>query len=380
MADIADMLVAQGLQSSANGSDFTGAMQKGAELAQSIQNMQEQRQKLELAKQQHHMEKVNRVMDAFEKGEKFKDTNAKNNYFKHYLPGMIKALQVDDVFNPEIMQFAQGSAEVRNKMLGLRLDVQNKINNGDLRGAEILDYVKSKLTPEELADFDGEALVEQQKFGAMEAFKTTRAETVQASQFDRQRQGQSAAGDVKLSQDVASDFAEYNKGGAASLDANKKLIKQTIDDLKSSKIKTGTLGSFAPTDIGKKIFAKDLVVAGNKAKKAIQASLKQTLGSQFTKEEGERVENRTFDAQLSNEDNIAALQAELDKIEQTQKNAENIFRERGFLGNKPAALSLPKTMVDNAKKLSPADQQELINRLMKKFNASKKDVKEALEL
>ena len=135
---------------------------------------------------------------------------------------------------------------------------------------------------------------------------------------------------IALRKKLGVHAATYNP---ATIDANRKLIQEVIDKLEKGVrrekggLTTGGALSFTPTDVGKKLLVQEQMVASNKAKKAIQASLKATLGAAFTKEEGERVENRTFDLQLDTQANIDALKAELLKIDETRANTEGLFKQ-----------------------------------------------------
>jgi len=373
MATMAEMLVGSVLESSQKAPDISGSLTKGAELASTIQGMQQRREALELQKQEHHMNKVNRVMDAFEKGANFKDKAAQNAYFKNYLPGMIKALKVDDVFGDEIMQFAQGSEEVRNKMLGLRLDVQDKINSGELRGGAILDYVKGKLTPEELATFDGEALLEQQKYATGEAFKTQRAETVQFGQAQRQATQIGSAGEVAAAQGAGKEYADYTAaGGKATLEKNLSRLEDAAKKLESEEVKTGKLSAAVPglrSDVAQDILNPDIAAVRDDVRGAIQATLRQTLGAQFTAQEGEDIFNRAFNPRLSSAENARRIRLEIDGLRKTISNKEAEFKKQGFGVSEGGSA---------AKKPLPKPSPKMIEAYAKKYDLSIEDAKKFL--
>lgn len=399
MATIAEMLVGSTLEAANKAPDISGAMVKGAQLAQAAQNVEAQRAELEMRKQEHYIGKINRVMDAIEKGSGFKDKAAQGMYFKNYLPGMVKALKLEEFFTPETMQFVQGSPEVRDKLLGLRLDMQDKISNGQLRGAAILDYAKSKLNPEELAMLDTDSLIEQQKFAMSEAGKTERAEMVQTGQGQRQRTQIGSAGQTALAQDVAKRYSDYKAGGGrAGMEASLKKLEGAAAALKTGKVKTGGVTTVIPgfkSDTAQSVLNPQMVAVKTDAQAALNTILRSTLGAQFTAQEGERVLNQIWDDRQPPAENARRIKEKIEELRNNARNAESEFQRFGYLqesgiadkGKKAKAtqVSAPaewqsklNSQIDRVTKLAPEEYNKYVNAFANKYNLSVDQVKKAL--
>lgn len=381
MPSIADMLVQSGLESSKQAPDIGGSIQRGVELAQHVESIKQQRAQLELAREQNTLQKVNRVMEAFQAGTKFTDKSAQNAYFKNYLPGMIKALKVEDVFSPEILQFASASSEVRDKILGLQLDVQNKINDGELRGGAILAYVKGKLTPEELAQFDGQALLEQQKFATSEGLKTKRAEMNIKAQEEKQKQQIASTGQVAAAKGIAKEFADYQAaGGKATVEKNLEKLKEAAAKLESGAVKTGKLSAAVPglrSDVAQDVLNPDLAAVRDDVRGAVQATLRQVLGAQFTEKEGEAIFSRAFNPRLSGKENARRIEQEIKGLQATIKNKEAAFGQAGLISPAKDLSSLAGKGAQ-FRQLSPGEQKMALADLAKKHNVSIDEIKKAL--
>jgi hypothetical protein len=338
-------------------------------------------------------------MDAIEKGSGFKDKAAQNMYFKNYLPGMVKALKLNDFFTPETMQFVQGSQEVREKLLGLRLDMQDKIANGELRGAAIFDYAKSKLTPEELAMLDTDSLIEQQKFAMSEAGKTERVSMGQTGQMVRQATQIGSAGQTALAQDVAKKYADYKAGGGrAGMEASLKKLEGAAAALQTGKVTTGGVSTVIPgfkTDAAQSVLNPQMVAVKTDAQAALNTILRATLGAQFTAQEGERVLNQIWDDRQPPKENARRIKEKIDELRSNARNAESEFQRFGYMQEsgiadkgkkaKATAVSAPpewqnklNSQIDRVKKLNPDEYGKYVNAFANKYNLSAEQVKKAL--
>ncbi len=83
----------------------------------------------------------------------------------------------------------------------------------------------------------------------------------------------------------------------------------------------------------------------DRVRSAAQESLRQTLGAQFTANEGEQIMNRAYNPRLSNEENIKRIQsvaAELQQKKQAIEDAAKNYHQTGFATiGQPAAPSAP---------------------------------------
>ncbi len=334
MATLNDMLLGSAIESSKKAPDALKAMQTGAQLAQAASNVQAQRAQMEQQKEQIQVQKADKIMEAIEKGNNFKDKAAQNLYFKNHVPGMVKALKMEEFFNPEIMSYIQQSPDVRNKLVGLRLDIQDKINNGQLKGANILQYAQSKLTPEELPMLDTDSLLEQQKFAASEEGKSYRAQLVQQGQGERQGTQIDSKGKTALAETVAKQYADYiGAGGRASINASLKKLDEAATALETGKVVTGGKSTVIPgfkSDEAQSIINPQLVEMKSQAQSALNSVLRQTLGAQFTEAEGTKILNQVWDDKLAPKVNAKKVRDKIAELRTGVKDKEKLFKEQGF--------------------------------------------------
>lgn len=375
MATIAERLLGIASESiQQNAPDIAGGMTKGIELAQQAEQINMQRQKLEQDKQTLQMTRIDKFVGAIQNAYKFKDPRDRKAYTTTFLPKYRDQLGLTEVFPDETLQFGLGSDE----NYGRTATVVNMVANRQLSHEDAIAIFNdpqrfAEITPTP-PEFIKEApnLAKAVEFARAQKDKFINSKMQADAALGKQVQGQEASGEVELRKRANEDFNEYQKLGRAGIQANLKFLKDAVAAMKSGEIKTGGLKAYVPTDTGKKIFGSDLVAVGNKVKKAIQASLKATLGSQFTKEEGERVENRTFDGQLNTQYNIEAIQAEIDKIENAHKTQTQLFSTYVPAYNQ---YYKAKSFAD----LSPEAQQIAIQRAMQKWQVDEATAKMRLD-
>lgn len=112
----------------------------------------------------------------------------------------------------------------------------------------------------------------------------------------------------------AKDYADYQAGGGkATVEKNIGLLEGAIQELE----KPGELGgkySSALGDTGQDYLSPESSQVRDKIRSAIQASLKQVMGGQFTEKEAIAMFNRAYNPRLSDAENIARTQATLQEI------------------------------------------------------------------
>lgn len=141
------------------------------------------------------------------------------------------------------------------------------------------------------------------------------------------------------------EYADYGAGGgSATIDKNMGLLRGAIDKLEGkggSKVETGGLSGYLP-EWGQDLVASDVANVRDDIRSAIQTSLKQILGGQYTEREGKAIFERAFNPRLSSADNVKKAQAELAALESMagQKDqAIRYFEKNGTLtGFKPMGL------------------------------------------
>lgn len=367
MATLAEMLVGSVAGATQNA---PGQIAQGAQLAQTVEQIKAQRQDLAMKKEALDLTKIDKVVGAIETGLTKVPKKAQMAYFKSIRDNVAGKLGVglsdeffDALTSPDVNQGALGQY-----MVNFRESIRKGMSSGDFTEAK-------SVAPQILEAFGGDV----SKFGefmntAMGSEANALAQSMQLEQKQKEySEAPQREQEIKLRTELSKEAAGYDP---STLDANISSIEQVLKELKEGKVQTKTIGSFAPGDQLKKIFSGKLTEISNKAKKAIQASLKQTLGAQFTKEEGERVESRTFDPQLSVDYNIGALEAELQKIKESRENKENLFRQYKLpFGKGRPQQSLTPQQLESFNKLPDEEKAKAISGYAKKFNISNEEAK-----
>lgn len=335
MATIAEMIAASGLQSSQSAPDLTGNIAKGAELAQTMQNMQVQREQLEQQKQAMQMQKANSITDTMKIAAEAKDPRLKKYLMTKVVPAKVNALGMNEFFTPQTLEMLQVSDEAMKKVLGLQLDLDEKIRSGVMTGAQAYAEAQRILSdPEELALLDTDQLFDAQKFKNSEEGKSARATQVANASLGKQIQGQQTAGEVELAKQTAKAFSEYvNEGGAAVVKTNYKNLTDALGDLESGSIKTGKgfVKWVGGSDFAVDITASEVASARDKIRTAIVGTLRPLLGGAFAEKEGQRILDLSFNPRMKAGENAKRVQAELRKIQQLVINKERQFVRQGFM-------------------------------------------------
>lgn len=110
-------------------------------------------------------------------------------------------------------------------------------------------------------------------------------------------------GQEATDKDFGKDYSEYHaQGGNAGMKKNLQTVEEAVKDIENQDIwdqATGHLPDWARGVVGPTGLAREQNLKG-----AVQGTMKQTLGAQFTEKEGKRVEDRAYDPRLSKEENI----------------------------------------------------------------------------
>lgn len=336
MPTLSEMLV-QGSQESAQqtGNNFLGGVKAGSQLAESINNMQIQRQQIEQKKDELQMHKAIAVTDTLKIAASSKDKNLKNFLLKNVLPSKVKALGMEKFFTPESMQMIQTSDSALAKVLGLQLDLDNKVQRKEITGAEAYQIAQRTLSdPEELAMLDTDKLFEAQKFGNDKEAKFVNAQLVQTGQNVRQATQIASAGKQEIARSTGKEYTDWETaGGKATFNKNLNKLENAAKILESGQLKTGKISAALPllgTDKAQDVLNPEIAKIRDDVRGAIQASLRQTLGAQFTEQEGEAIFNRSFNPRLSADENARRIRAEINGLKEMAVNKENSFESQGF--------------------------------------------------
>lgn len=317
---IAEMLVGSALQSSQQDPQ----LEQIAGIASNIANIKAQRQQVELKKQEIQMQKANSVTDTIKIAAEAKDPKLKNFLLKNVMPSKIKALGMEEFFTPQTMEMIQTSDDIQRKVLGLQLDLDQKVRSGEMTGAEAYKTAQSLLSdPEQLALLDTDQIFEAQKFAASEEGKSYRAKQLAGFRVG-------AAGETEVSKSLGKRYADYTAaGGRANIEKNFKRLEGVLKDLKSGNLETGTIPGIVLSD------PKKLAAVSPRLKAAMDAvqstvQLKRALDSQFSQAEAAAVMARAFDPALPTEENIKKLETEIETLQNDVSSAEDEFKAQGF--------------------------------------------------
>lgn len=154
----------------------------------------------------------------------------------------------------------------------------------------------------------------------------------------------------KLNDETAKDYADFSEeGGNLMMEKNIRSLRQVIAELNGSD-KTGRPIDFFGETLRK---AYDHMTDGNSVAMQqqidliTQANLKATLGAQFTENEAKMFLQRSYDPQLSPEQNAKKLRSELEslitraqsRLARFQYFEDNNYNMAGFMTNNPGAFS-----------------------------------------
>lgn len=150
MPSFAELMFQQASDSAKQGiGDIAGASasgtKMGAEIAQHIEQAQQQRQELELKKQDLELAKVQHYVNAVQVGANMPEGPARNDYLKNRLPSLSGALGIDKMIPPQSQSFLQKDPNIAAAL-------QEKVKNQELDPAAAISIAAD---PDQLAKFAG---------------------------------------------------------------------------------------------------------------------------------------------------------------------------------------------------------------------------------
>jgi HEPN domain-containing protein len=118
------------------------------------------------------------------------------------------------------------------------------------------------------------------------------------------------------------EYTDWNAGGGFSaVDSQLKLLEGQVPRLENSDTISGGIVGRLP-DFVRQAINEDSISTQQNVEKSIQATLRQTLGAQYTAQEGENLLRRTYDPRLSEEENAARIRATVEEL-RARANAKN---------------------------------------------------------
>jgi len=328
MANIAEMLVAQGLQSSQNVPDASAGFAKGAELAGHIEKVRQQRAALEQQKEESRLAKMKDMSDSIGK---MKDLSPKaRTGYKQYLISKAQSYGVDDVFSPDRIELIGTDEDSIGKFQTLVDDVAaGRTTMSDATSIIKDDASFHSIQPDSMAKISEAGLVATKN---REAMKRTIAAGELA--MGRQLQGQAAAPGVKLRTDAAADYADFeSSGGKNKFEAGISALEGVAKGLESGKVSTRNFSNFIPylgTNTSFQAAVNPTKEAfKNDAQAILEETLKVTLGAQFTEGEGKRRLDRIWDDKQPTDENARRVRNLIDTMKHDYKERIKFFKKAG---------------------------------------------------
>lgn len=402
MASLAETLIG-GFQEHVKAPDLYQSYNDAADLALKKEAIDQQQQQIEQHKQDLQNKKLDKFATSIQQASKL-DSSTRKMYTKNVLPKLRDALGLTDMFPDESFNFMVGSDQNLARSATLISDVKR----GKISQAEAVTIAQDpekfvKLYPQFIGDQNAGPIDISSDF----VNNLGKAETVHV-QAEAQAQKQAAqqqfthgeneakagrVGQQELDKKFAKDFADYQaSGGRATAEKSIGLLQDAINDLaKPGEQASKTIAGFAG-DKALDVIDPKLAATRDKIRSAIQSTLKQVLGAQFTSQEGEAIFSRAFNPRLSDAENIRRATVELNALKQmvhAKDAAGSYFDEhqtlKGFNGAisqspttqtaKPAPTDLyPTLKLDSYQKLSPAAK----GLLQKKTGMSDAEIKSHL--
>jgi hypothetical protein len=179
--------------------------------------------------------------------------------------------------------------------------------------------------------------------------------------------GEGSKGWQKIDEKFADTFLEWRGGGAASAAKNIGTLKSVASDLASGADLTGVFQGLVPEG-AKSIFTPEAKNARDKVASVVQLSMKEILGAQFTEKEGAQLIKRSYDEGLSEEQNLARLNAMIMQLEAAQNAKQQMvdhFIAKGTLAGMeripmPTAQDFSDAMDAAAPRVTPVKEGEEI--------------------
>jgi len=139
-----------------------------------------------------------------------------------------------------------------------------------------------------------------------------------------------SVGEQSADRQFGKDASEYYYGGGkASVEKNLSRLQGAIDELnKEGKISGGFTTKLpgGSSDYAQDVLNPKLAQVRDDIRGAIQASLRQVLGAQFTEKEAQAIFNRAFNPRLSDEENIRRATQELNSLRSMAEEKDRAMR------------------------------------------------------
>lgn len=154
------------------------------------------------------------------------------------------------------------------------------------------------------------------------------------------RNAQLSPGQQALDSAFAKEYADWvNAGGSATVNKNLNNLREQARILATRDDVSGGLEDYLPPSI-RRFFDEDSVNVQENVEGAIQGTLRPTLGSAFTAEEGKRVIERAYNPKANEQENLRRLNREISSLSDMAwakgDSARYFSREGTLAGHTPA--------------------------------------------
>jgi hypothetical protein len=163
-------------------------------------------------------------------------------------------------------------------------------------------------------------------------------------------------GQKVLDREFSKDFNEWQTRNKAGVEKNLDLLRQTKQTLEKRKNDmVGTSGRITGR-LPDFLRSEESIRLREDVHRAVQATLRATLGAQFTEKEGERIMNASYNEKLSPAENIKKIDAAIKELENNVRvmdDRANYFEENGTL----VGYRAPKSSEGSPKPKALKDKQ-----------------------
>lgn len=273
-----------------------------------------------------------------------------------------------------MLGLGQAGSKIGSSIAGVKDDTSFYDQMRGVVGKEEAQRLAKK-EKEEDKKYKERLLKEQMEFKKQEAEKERKAKEKYYNLMNKGTSAGLTPAQKKVDQTFAKDYADYYAtGGRAKLESNLRKVEEAAKALESGEAKSGILIGMVPEWDATRGFIPDSVANRQKALLAVQASLKQTLGGQFTEREAKQLFDRTYDMSLPEKENIRKLKdlvREIRTMADAKERAGKYYEKTGTLAGFEATapmsnpyLKPPKEAVASKSTIS----QDTMARMMKDLN------------
>lgn len=377
MPTFAEMIFAQAAdQTDPSKTTYADNFVKGAQLAIENEKLQQSRMQLQQKQRELQNAKVDKLYEFLGNARHYTNSSDRNNYLKSAIGYRnILGLSPDEIPDSGILSL--GSDE----NMGRAYTLHSMVEREEISAAEALDLATNPMkrdkfaqiipTPAELMNKSPDLTLAQKEVLDRENAKQVAAISAQAA-ADRQSVDIGSKGTIAADQSFGKEYTDYKAtGGFAEAEKNLQKLRESSNWLKTGKAEAGSYLAAIPWGIGEKLTDltdEQLASVRDNVRGAIQGTLKQVLGGQYTEREGEAIFNRAFNPVLSSKENARRIDAEivaLTKRARAREAAMQYFEAtgtlRGFGQANPTKASNAKGKSENATPTKATKQVQLSN-------------------